>query len=127
MSGWQAYVDQSLVGTGTVTKGALCGLDGTLWAVSPGFNPNQNELRALISGYTNTPTIQGSGIYLQGEKYLTLRADDASIYGKKGAGGVASCKTAQCVVIGLYGEGIQPGACSATVEKLAQYLRDQGY
>ena len=34
---WQAYVDQQLLGTGTVTKAAIYGLDGGCWATSPGF------------------------------------------------------------------------------------------
>jgi len=127
MSGWQAYIDQSLVGTGTVTKGAICGLDGTLWAHSSGFNPTAQELRSLVGGFANPGTIQGSGVLLEGKKHFTLRVDDRSIYGKLGQGGVAACKTNQCVVIGLYGEGTQPGQCNSTVEKLADYLRDQGY
>jgi profilin len=35
---WQAYVDQQLVGTGKVSRGAIFGLDGSTWAISPGFN-----------------------------------------------------------------------------------------
>jgi hypothetical protein len=35
---WQAYVDNNLVGTGTVTKGALFGHNGGKWAASAGFN-----------------------------------------------------------------------------------------
>lgn len=34
----QGYVDQQLVGSGHVTKGAIIGLDGSQWAISPGFN-----------------------------------------------------------------------------------------
>lgn len=35
---WQSYVDDHLIGTGHVTKGAICGVDGALWAASAGFN-----------------------------------------------------------------------------------------
>jgi len=127
MSGWQAYIDQSLTGTGHVSRGLICGHDGTVWATSPGFNPNVNELRALIGGFTNPGALQGSGIHLEGKKHFTLRVDDQSIYGKLGQGGCAAVKTNQCVILGCYNEGIQPGQCNSAVERLGAYLRDQGY
>lgn len=34
---WQAYVDTNLVGTGNVAQAAICGLEGGIWAISPGF------------------------------------------------------------------------------------------
>jgi len=58
---------------------------------------------------------------------MTLRADNRSIYGKKGAGGVVVVKTNQAVLIGLYNENIQPGQCANAVEKLADYLIENGY
>jgi profilin len=35
---WQAYVDTNLVGTGKVSKAAIHGHNGALWATSKGFN-----------------------------------------------------------------------------------------
>ena len=35
---WQSYVDDHLIGTGHVTQGAICGVDGSLWAASAGFD-----------------------------------------------------------------------------------------
>ena len=35
---WQSYVDDHLIGTGHVVQGAICGVDGAIWAVSAGFN-----------------------------------------------------------------------------------------
>ncbi len=34
---WDAYVTTSLVGTGTVSKAAIFGLNGAQWAASSGF------------------------------------------------------------------------------------------
>jgi profilin len=45
---WQSYVDDHLIGTGHVTQGAICGVDGSLWAASAGF-----DVRAL-PGLTRT-------------------------------------------------------------------------
>ena len=35
---WQLYVDQNLLGTKKIENAAICGLDGTIWAKSKGFN-----------------------------------------------------------------------------------------
>ncbi len=35
---WQAYVDSNLVGTKKITKAAIHGHDGSLWATSKGFS-----------------------------------------------------------------------------------------
>lgn len=34
---WQSYVDSNLLGTGSVQKAAIFGLDGSQWAISSGF------------------------------------------------------------------------------------------
>lgn len=35
---WQAYVDTNLLGTKKITKAAIHGLDGNVWATSKGFS-----------------------------------------------------------------------------------------
>ena len=42
-----------------------------------------DEAKKIISGFKDPNAIRGSGIFLNGVKYLTLKADDRSIYGKK--------------------------------------------
>jgi profilin len=56
-----------------------------------------------------------------------LKADDRSIYGKKGATGCVCVKTGKAVLIGVYNENTQPGQAATTVEKLGDYLIEQGY
>jgi tRNA(Arg) A34 adenosine deaminase TadA len=43
---WQSYVDDHLVGSGNVTKAAIVGLDGNVWAQSPGLNVRARDARA---------------------------------------------------------------------------------
>jgi len=124
---WQAYVDQQLVGTGCVTSGAIIGLDGSIWAKSPSLNFGNGETQTLAKLHANPADAQAKGIFIASSKYMTLRADNRSIYGKKGAGGVVVVKTNQAVLIGLYNENIQPGQCANAVEKLADYLIENGY
>jgi len=76
-----------MVGTGTVDKAAIFNAEGTsVWAASSGFTVSPQELRPIVSSFSDSSepkTIQGQGFYIAGDKYITLRADDRSLYGKK--------------------------------------------
>src|SRR3990167_3918347 len=96
---WQAYVDTNLVGTGCVTKAAIVGHNGGAWAASAGFNVSADEAKKVFSGFSSPDTIRASGAHVAGVKYMVIRADDRSIYGKKGAGGVCCVKTTQAILI----------------------------
>eukprot|EP01128_Nolandella_sp_AFSM9_P007704 TRINITY_DN42_c2_g1_i2.p1 TRINITY_DN42_c2_g1~~TRINITY_DN42_c2_g1_i2.p1 ORF type:complete len:149 (+),score=34.63 TRINITY_DN42_c2_g1_i2:67-447(+) len=124
---WQSYVDNNLVGTGFISQGAIFGLNGAQWCTSAGFQISGPEAQALIAGFGDAGPLRANGLWLQGQKYLVLRADERSIYGKKGPGGVVLVKTGQAVLVGIYGENTQPGQASSTVERLADYLIETGY
>lgn len=86
----QAYVDTNLVGTGKLTKAALFGHDGSLWATSAGFNVHfhmiqvsATEAQILSAAFRDASGIRANGLMIGGVKYIALRADDRSIYGKK--------------------------------------------
>mmetsp|Transcript_21913 Transcript_21913/g.61599 ORF Transcript_21913/g.61599 Transcript_21913/m.61599 type:complete len:127 (-) Transcript_21913:82-462(-) len=124
---WQSYVDSSLVGTGCVTKGALFGHDGNVWATSAGFSVSKDEASKIVAAFSNPSTIQINGFQVNKVTFRCLRADDRSIYGRQGATGVVCCKTNQALIIAFYDENIQPGQCTNVTEKLADYLREQNY
>ncbi|KAG0004185.1 profilin, required for normal timing of actin polymerization in response to thermal stress [Entomortierella chlamydospora] len=124
---WQSYVDTQLVGTGKVKKAAIFGHDGSLWAGSPDFKVGGAEAQKVIKAFNDTSEIAANGMYLEGTKYVLLRADDKTIYARHGQNGVACVKTNQTVLIGYYEEGMQAGDCNTVVEKLAEYLVGTGY
>ncbi len=124
---WQTYVDSNLVGSGAISKAAIVGLDGNTWATSAGFQVTPQQALALINGFKDATGLRASGVELADTKYITLRADDRSIYGKKGTGGVITVKTGKAVLIGVYDEKTQPGVAANIVEKLADYLISVGY
>lgn len=124
---WQTYVDTNLVGTGFVSRGAIIGHDGSSWAKSPGFEVSSAEGQKIKQGFSDPSGLRASGIHVAGKKYLCLRTDDRSIYGKKGSAGICIVKTGQAILIGEYDENIQPGQCTTVVEKLADYLINSGY
>lgn len=57
-----------------------------------------------------------------------LRADERSIYARKGNLGACCVRTEQCVLVGIYdSQETQPGDANKTVEELADYLISAGY
>lgn len=100
--------------------------------------------------------VQSTGLHVAGERFVVLKADDRSIYGKKVSGrlplrnnttdneqerwyggvlietlqgreGVVIVKTTQAILVTHYPETIQPGAAANTVEQLGDYLVKVGY
>ncbi|KAF7508788.1 hypothetical protein GJ744_008665 [Endocarpon pusillum] len=128
---WQAYVDQSLVGTGFVDKAAIFNTEGTsCWATSKDFKLSPQELREVVTAYndTNDPkAVQATGLHIAEEKYFVIKADEKSLYGKKGKEGVVIVKTKQTLLITHYPETVQPGQAATIVEKLGDYLVGTGY
>ncbi|KXL43775.1 hypothetical protein M433DRAFT_5384 [Acidomyces richmondensis BFW] len=130
---WQAYVDQSLIGTGNVDKAAIFNSEGnSVWASSAGFTVSPQEMQEVVAAYKDKGTdgvkqVQSTGLHVAGERFVVLKADDRSIYGKKGREGVVIVKTQQAILVTHYPESVQPGAAANTVEQLGDYLVKVGY
>ena len=87
-------------------------------------------MKEIVSAYKDTETpkkIQSTGLHVAGEKFVVLKADDTSLYGKKGKTGVIIVKTKQALLITHYPDTVQPGSAVNTVEKLGGYLTSVGY
>ncbi|CAO3690231.1 unnamed protein product [Umbelopsis ramanniana] len=124
---WQAYVDNNLIGSGQITQAGIYGIQGGQWAASPSFNVTASELQFINQGFGDPAVLQANGLRVNGVKYLFLRSDDRSIYGKKGNDGVVIVKTTQAVLIGLYDDKVTPGNATKVVEGLADYLISVNY
>jgi profilin len=128
MSGWAAYTN-ALVATKNVSQAAIVGHDGKTWATTTGFAATADEVKAMVAAYKNAEPLRAGGLKVAGTKYITLGCDTEVLNGKKGTGGVIVCKTNKTVVIGVYSaeSGIQPGPCSASVQKMAEDLKKKGF
>ncbi|KAI9760132.1 MAG: hypothetical protein M4579_001852 [Chaenotheca gracillima] len=131
---WQAYVDTSLVATGNLDKAAIFNSEGTsVWAASPGFNVAPAEIKEIITAYkdkgdaSGLKQVQTTGLHVAGERFIVLKADERSLYGRKGKEGIVIVKTNQAILVTHYGETVQPGVAANTVEQLADYLINVGY
>lgn len=47
-------------------------------------------------------------------------------FAMQGAGGITVKKTGQALIFGIYDEPLTPGQCNIIVERLGDYLIDQG-
>lgn len=125
---WQDYVDKQLLASRCVTKAAIAGHDGNLWATSEGFAVTKEELARLAQAFDRQSEISQTGITLGGTRYIYLSGiPDRVIRGKLGKVGVHCMKTTQAVVVSLYEDPIQPQQAASVVEKLGDYLIQCGY
>ncbi|KAJ3686429.1 hypothetical protein LUZ61_015593 [Rhynchospora tenuis] len=129
---WQSYIDEQLmidVEGNHLTSAAIMGHDGSLWAQSdtfPQYKPE--EIAAIMKDFDEPGSLAPTGLFLGGAKYMVIQGEPgAVIRGKKGAGGVCVKKTNMALIIGIYDEPMTPGQCSVVVERLGDYLNDQGY
>ncbi|KAF8400922.1 hypothetical protein HHK36_014225 [Tetracentron sinense] len=89
------------------------------------FKPE--EITAIMSDFAEPGSLAPTGLYLGGTKYMVIQGEaGAVIRGKKGSGGVTVKKTTLALIIGVYDEPLTPGQCNMIVERLGDYLIDQG-
>nr|Q9XG85.1 RecName: Full=Profilin-1; AltName: Full=Pollen allergen Par j 3.0101; AltName: Allergen=Par j 3.0101 [Parietaria judaica]CAB44256.1 profilin 1 [Parietaria judaica] len=129
---WQAYVDDHLmcdVGDGnTPASAAIIGHDGSVWAQSANFPQlKPEEVTGIMNDFNEAGFLAPTGLFLGGTKYMVIQGESgAVIRGKKGSGGATLKKTGQAIVIGIYDEPMTPGQCNLVVERLGDYLLEQG-
>jgi len=124
---WQAYVDDQLLATDKVSKAAIVGLDGGIWAHSAGYSLSKEEEKAIISAFDDPEATQGKGIRLGAQKFFTLEATKQHVYGKKQADGCVLVKTVKAVIVAEYTAPTQQPECVTIVEKLGDYLRSVNF
>ena len=59
-----------------------------MWATTPGFTVEPKEMQEVVAAYKDKGTdgvkqVQSTGLHIAGERFVVLKADDRSIYGKK--------------------------------------------
>ncbi|KAL8985788.1 MAG: hypothetical protein Q9205_000585 [Flavoplaca limonia] len=122
---------RSLVASGNIDKAAIFNSEGTsVWASSPSFTVAPAEIQAVVASFADkedVKKVQSEGFHVASEKFITLKSDDRSLYGKKGKEGVVIVKTKQAILVAHYPESVQPGSAATTVEQLGDYLIKVGY
>ncbi|CAN6721454.1 unnamed protein product [Malus baccata var. baccata] len=119
---WQQYVDDHLmcdIDGNRLTAAAILGQDGSVWAQSatfPAFKPE--EIAAILKDFDQPGTLAPTGLFLGGTKYMVIQGESGAVIRGK--------KTSQALLIGIYDEPVTPGQCNIVVERLGDYLIEQG-
>ncbi|KAJ5219578.1 hypothetical protein N7468_008782 [Penicillium chermesinum] len=122
---WQGYVDSSLMGSGQFDKAGILAADFSgLEAKSPTFELSQEDINSLAAAFTSDATAFANGFSIGGEKFLCIRADARSLYGKKGKEGAIVVRASACTIIAHHGESVQTTNAAADVEKLVDYINN---
>ncbi|KAI4377074.1 hypothetical protein MLD38_014761 [Melastoma candidum] len=111
-----------------LTAAAILGHDGSVWAQSSAFPSFKgDEINGILKDFDEPGYLAPTGLFVAGTKYMVIQGEPgAVIRGKKGAGGITIKKTGQALVIGIYEEPVTPGQCNMIVERLGDYLVEQG-
>ncbi|KAG8376078.1 hypothetical protein BUALT_Bualt09G0026100 [Buddleja alternifolia] len=104
---WHTYVDDHLMCDiegqpgHRLSAAAILGLDGAVKA---------SEISGIVTDLNEPGHLARTGLYIGGTKYMVIQGEpQAVIRGKK-----------------VYEEPVTPGQCNMVVERLADYLIDQG-
>ncbi|ORY14766.1 profilin [Clohesyomyces aquaticus] len=128
---WQAYVDQSLVGSGYIDKAVICDVSGkTIWAASPGFTVSDAERQVIAESFGDKSPekkVFEHGLHVSGEKYMTISSSEDSLIAKKGKEGLIAMKTTQAILIAHHNAETQTTNANNSVAELADYLIKVGY
>ncbi|KAJ0977432.1 hypothetical protein J5N97_012906 [Dioscorea zingiberensis] len=129
---WQTYVDDHLmceIDGQHLTAAAILGTDGSVWAQSDTFPPiKPEEITGITNDFNEPGYLAPTGLFLGGTKYMVIQGEPgAVIRGKKGSGGVTVKKTNMALIIGIYDEPMTAGQCNMVVERLGDYLVEQGF
>ena len=111
-----------------LTSAAILGHDGSVWAQSSNFpTVKPDEVTGIMNDFENPGSLAPTGLYIGGTKYMVIQGEpNAVIRGKKGSGGATIKKTTCALIIGIYDEPMTPGQCNMVVEKIGDYLIEQG-
>ncbi|KAI9119400.1 hypothetical protein K1719_010075 [Acacia pycnantha] len=129
---WQSYVDEHLmceaVEGHTLASAAITGNGGAVWAQSSAFPQlKPGEVTDIMKDFDEPGYLAPKGLHLGGNKYMVIQGEPgAVIRGKKGSGGATIKKTGQALIFGIYEEPVTPGQCNIVVERLGDYLIEQG-
>ena len=165
MSGWDAYLHQicnkfdhstnQYTLTGVCEFAAIYGLDGNVWAQSPGFSlytyefdllqedgskkkVTVNEFKAVFEATKGNRKGSEAGIRIANQKYMFIKhnPENNSVYlAREGGGGACVVRTAQTIIIGVWnkaalmsnGKTQNAGDCNELTEGMAKYLGTSGY
>nr|AGT16839.1 profilin-2 [Saccharum hybrid cultivar R570] len=153
---WQTYVDDHLlceIDGQHLSAAAIVGHDGSPLGAVRGLPPvgdgrigllasdvirlfarldlpalKPEEVSGIMKDFDEPGTLAPTGLFVGGTKYMVIQGEPGVVIrGKKGTGGITIKKTGMALIIGIYDEPMTPGQCNLVVERLGDYLVEQGF
>ncbi|KAJ5885463.1 hypothetical protein N7495_009973 [Penicillium taxi] len=113
------------MGSGQFDKAGILAVDfSKLEAKSPTFELSQDDINSLIKAFTKPDDAFATGFSVGGEKFVTIKADARSLYGKKGKEGVIVVRASSCTMIAHHAENAQTTTAATVVENLVDYINN---
>ena len=124
---WQDYIDNTLLGSGLVTKAAICHIkDGHQIASSTNVDLTIRDTKQLIKAFTDPSDIRAHGIWIGDVSYQCVRADCDIIIAQIKDGGCVVTRTSHLLIIGIYqGVGYLSSVCQL-LSNLTKFLKSSG-
>ena len=110
---------------GRVTGGAVIGLDGGIWATTPGFYGNAAEFAALAAAFAPKSDAPYKGVEFQGERYVLTSITSDTIVAQKSSHGLVAALCNKCIVVGFHDDQMPADRCYQAVTGLAATLKEQ--
>jgi len=129
---WQTYIDTTLVGSNTVDKAAIFDATGrSVWATSPGFAPKPEEMATIVSIVSGdkkaVDEAHGNGFHVEGKRFVLVKAEGNSLYGRLEKEGMIIVKTKQTLLVAHQPKESTLQQAANAVEGLAVYLDGVGF
>ena len=141
--------------TNVCEHAGIFGVDGTPWALSAGFSlgnysyplqhedgstktVNVNEFVTALEASKGNRKGSEAGIRMGNQKYMLVKhnpENNSAYLGREGGGGACIARTNSAVVVGIWNKAAEmsnkqlqnAGDCNDLTEKMAEYLKTQGY
>ncbi|KYQ96818.1 profilin III [Tieghemostelium lacteum] len=97
------------------------------WAYSRGFHLLPHEGKHIVDLFNSPNDVNGSGVILNGCKYIVIASTDRSIYAVNGLNGVVLVKTKSTVIVAQYEAPVKCELAANIAESLAVNLLSNGY
>jgi len=99
---------------------------------------NVDEFKTALEATKGNRKGSEAGIRMNNQKYMLVKhnpENNSAYLGREGGGGACVARTTSAVVIGIWNKSSQmsngqfqnAGDCNEVVEKIAEYLKTQGY
>jgi hypothetical protein len=106
-----------------VTAAAIIGYESSIWARTPGFFPNSEEIDLLVETFDLPEGKLNRGLTFQRERFLITYHQENTIVAKNSFGALVLCRTEHCLVFGFCEGAVVFDDCFRAIENLAAEIQ----